>query len=291
VKTEIRQLRVLSAAAMLGALALTACSDTNPPVAGPAGALNFASTTGEETGHAPVWTYVCKDGPPGVYNFTVSVQSTVTWGADAGPTFTLTPGECKVVFVVLGTEAPAGDPLSTVTVTEVGATPDSIKIVFTDGITFLYNTPTAVVQAGWNRGGMIKYFNSDSPPPPPPPPPPPGGQGCTPGYWKQSQHFDSWPAGYVPTGAGATDFDAAFGVNLFNPNISLLTALGLEGGGVKALARHAAAALLNSASDGVDYGLTTAQVIAAVQAAVASGDYESVKNTLDALNNGGCTLN
>ena len=24
-------------------------------------------------------------------------------------------------------------------------------------------------------------------------------RGCTPGYWKQSQHFDSWPAGYSPT--------------------------------------------------------------------------------------------
>ncbi len=23
-------------------------------------------------------------------------------------------------------------------------------------------------------------------------PPPPGGEGCTPGYWKQDQHFDSW---------------------------------------------------------------------------------------------------
>ena len=27
--------------------------------------------------------------------------------------------------------------------------------------------------------------------------PPPGGEGCTPGFWKQDQHFDSW-VGFAP---------------------------------------------------------------------------------------------
>ena len=27
--------------------------------------------------------------------------------------------------------------------------------------------------------------------------PPPGGEGCTPGFWKQTQHFDSW-VGFAP---------------------------------------------------------------------------------------------
>jgi hypothetical protein len=112
-----------------------------------------------------------------------------------------------------------------------------------------------------------------------------GGEGCTPGYWRQEHHYDSW-TGYAP----GADFDATFGVNFFNPNITLGQAAWLGGGGVNALARHAVAALLNSTSAGVDYGLSTAQVIAAVQAAGASGDYEAAKNILAALNESGCDL-
>jgi hypothetical protein len=113
-----------------------------------------------------------------------------------------------------------------------------------------------------------------------------GNQGCTPGYWKQNQHADSWNAPYDPT----DDFDTTFGVNLFNPDISLLDALNLGGGagGKNQLARAAVAALLNAAEG--FYPMTTAQVIAAVQAATPA-TYESVKNTLDANNNLGCPLN
>lgn len=116
------------------------------------------------------------------------------------------------------------------------------------------------------------------------PPPPPGGQGCTPGYWKQSQHFDSWPAAYSPS----TSFESVFGRDVPG-NPTLLDALGLGGGGLKALMRHAAAALLNSAS--VNYGLTTGQVITKFQAAYDSKDYETTKNLFDTLNNKGCPLN
>ena len=35
-------------------------------------------------------------------------------------------------------------------------------------------------------------------PPPPPPPPPPPAADCTPGFWKQPQHFQYW-VGYKPT--------------------------------------------------------------------------------------------
>ena len=38
---------------------------------------------------------------------------------------------------------------------------------------------------------------------------PPGGEGCTPGFWKQEQHFDSW-VGFAPTDS----FDAVFGVDV-----------------------------------------------------------------------------
>ncbi len=63
-----------------------------------------------------------------------------------------------------------------------------------------------------------------------------GGEGCTPGYWKQSQHFDSW-TGYSPS----TQFSAVF-ENAF-PGKTLLQVLEQGGGGLNALGRHTVAAL------------------------------------------------
>lgn len=114
----------------------------------------------------------------------------------------------------------------------------------------------------------------------------PGDQGCTPGYWKQEQHFDSW-AGYSP----GDKFDAVFGRDATNPDLTLLQALQQGGGGLKALMRHAVAALLNASNPGVNYPYTTAQVISMFQAAFDSGSYEATKNRLEAANELGCPLN
>lgn len=122
-----------------------------------------------------------------------------------------------------------------------------------------------------------------TPPPPTPTPTPGGGEGCTPGYWKQEQHFDSW-VGYSPNQAFDSVFADAFG------SATLLEVLGLNGGGLNALGRHAVAALLSASSDDVDYDLTVQQVIDAFNAAYASGDYETQKNIFDRLNNQGCPL-
>lgn len=123
----------------------------------------------------------------------------------------------------------------------------------------------------------------------PPPPPPPGGtEGCTPGYWKARQHFDAW-VGYMPNDS----FEAVFGVDVPG-SPTLLDALSAGGGGLDALMRHATAALLNAASPDVAYAgayTSPAQVIAAVQNAIQSGDYEPLKDALDAANNAGCPLN
>lgn len=113
-----------------------------------------------------------------------------------------------------------------------------------------------------------------------------GGEGCTPGYWKQSQHFDSYAAPYAPT----TLFVDAFGVDAF-PGKTLVQVLGTGGGGLNALGRHAVAALLNAASGGVDYDRTTAEVIASFGAAHASGSYEALKNVFSTFNEQGCPLN
>ncbi|HET7010246.1 MAG TPA: hypothetical protein VFI11_05675 [Anaerolineales bacterium] len=109
--------------------------------------------------------------------------------------------------------------------------------------------------------------------------------GCTPGFWKVDQHFDSW-VGYSPS----DDFESVFGVDAsFDPH-TLLDASWLQGGGEFALARHAVAALLNSTSPDVDYPYSTAQVIAMVQNAYATGDFESAKNLLAWGNELGCPL-
>jgi hypothetical protein len=115
--------------------------------------------------------------------------------------------------------------------------------------------------------------------------PPAGGEGCTPGYWKQSQHFDSW-TGYNPNQL----FVSVFGENAF-PGMTLLQVLSQGGGGLKALGRHTVAALLNSASGNVDYQYTTAQVIAMFQAVFPGGDYENLKNEFASENESGCPLN
>lgn len=118
----------------------------------------------------------------------------------------------------------------------------------------------------------------------PTPTPPSGGQGCTPGYWRQTQHFDSYPAPYSPE----TMFSSVFSVG---PSITLAEAANAKGGNANALIRHATAALLNAASADVSYAYTTDQVIAMVKDAYATGNFEATKNLFEAQNEIGCPLN
>jgi hypothetical protein len=111
--------------------------------------------------------------------------------------------------------------------------------------------------------------------------PPPAGEGCTPGYWKN--HPESWPATGFSTGMMLESvFDVPDSLGLDSK--TLLAALQTGGGGVNALLRHAVAALLNSAHPSVDYDLTTAEVIAMTNTALASGDYEATKDIFEGLN-------
>jgi uncharacterized repeat protein (TIGR01451 family) len=125
---------------------------------------------------------------------------------------------------------------------------------------------------------------------------PPGGEGCTPGFWRQPQHFDQW-TGFAPSDL----FDVVFGVDITldafgktpaNANPTLLDAVTAGGGGINALARHAVAALLNSTNPDVDSVFTTAQVIALVQNAVAGGPdaIQAAHLQLAAANELGCPL-
>jgi hypothetical protein len=221
--------------------------------------------------------WVCKDGPAGTYDFTVSVTGVGVNFVGAG--FSLQAGECvhvassgnpgtRVVVTEDETTLPMGVVFDHIAVDAVGTVNDNSPGGAIADVEFGLGTPPS--------GAVITFFNVLDE----------GGQGCTPGYWKQEHHFDSW-MGYSP----GDDFDATFGVDLFNPDITLVEALRLGGGGVNAMARHAVAALLNAANDDVSYDLTEAEVIAAVQAAEASGDFEGAKDLFEDFNEQGCPLN
>ena len=94
---------------------------------------------------------------------------------------------------------------------------------------------------------------------------------CSPGYWKQSQHFGSW-IGYSPS----QTFSSVFGETITimwsdkgKPapvtDPTLLQALQANGGEINMLARATVGALLNSTS--LDSGFTSAEVISIFQEA------------------------
>jgi hypothetical protein len=81
-------------------------------------------------------------------------------------------------------------------------------------------------------------------------------------------------------------------------NVTLLQALSFPGGpgargGAQILLRAAVAALLNAASPAVEFPLSQSDVIAQVNAALASGNRQtmlSLASQLDKLNNLGCPM-
>jgi hypothetical protein len=269
-----RRTKYFMALALATVAVVGACTDTGPtePTRVNAPRLNL------NTGTPGQKLVLCKQGAPGTFEVSLAQEALGTL-AVTNP-FTVNAGEC--VDVLIGRANGDGsccEPLDGVTITETSAIPVSISYAAPEGQNcFITATGPNFISLELNtyNGCTVTFVNQ--------PPPPPSGDGCTPGFWKNS--VGSWPAGYLP----GADFDASFGVNLFNPNITLMQALNLGSGGKNALARHAVAALLNSAAAGVDYGMSTADVIAAVQAAVASGNFESAKNVFEALNELECGL-
>jgi hypothetical protein len=109
-----------------------------------------------------------------------------------------------------------------------------------------------------------------------------GGSGCSPGYWK---NHPNWPAPYSP----GMQFSAVF-ANAF-PGMTMQQVISQGGGGLKALGRQTVSALMNAASLGLSYELSTNDVISGFNAAFASGVYEPTKNRFEALtdvNGRGC---
>ena len=118
-----------------------------------------------------------------------------------------------------------------------------------------------------------------------------GDEGCTPGYWKQPHHLAAWEhTGIVPN----YDFDDLFGVDFFDPNITVMQALWLQGDktGINKLAAHAVAAMLNGYT--TDFlGAINGNDVRAMVAAVNKGSKPAVialKNTFADANELGCPL-
>jgi hypothetical protein len=251
---------------------------------------NFA--VGDDTDNTPVLGVlkVCKLGNVnGTFTVVAVPDPDGSDGSVLNPAV-IAPGDCTVV----ATDSSLAGMGSNVSATEDPAT-DLVSITGTlivagGGISPIEN-PTNGMNLFLNifHGYVLTYTNTFVPPPPPPP----GEEGCTPGYWKN--HADSWvPTGYSP----AQTVGSVFTGSLYDSS-TLLEALNFGGGsGVagaqRILLRAAVAGLLNAANPDVEYTTSVADLIDDVNAALASGDRDTIlalAAEIDADNNLGCPLN
>lgn len=122
-----------------------------------------------------------------------------------------------------------------------------------------------------------------------------GGEGCTPGYWKQPHHFDSWPAVVTPATTYSTVFDRIISVRVKGEGLvtdpTLVQALSALGGKVNTAARHSTAAYLNAMTQAVSYDLTADQIIDNLQQSIDANDFGTLIEALVNFNEQGCPLN
>ena len=127
-----------------------------------------------------------------------------------------------------------------------------------------------------------------------PPPPPPGGEGCTPGFWKnRGLRIGAWSAQYPPETLVGDVWDIPAELDSSIATSTLLEALSWSSGdtlseAAQMLIHQATAALQNALSPDVAYDLTAQQIIDGGNAALASLDRDTIldlKDVLDFLNN------
>lgn len=227
-----------------------------------------------------VWSDLDEDGlqdagEVGLANVTVRLEDTV--GNLLAQTTTNLNGKYLFVGIAQGTYVVEVDETTTPagfvqSPTDVG----SDDTVDSDGSPFTYFAPDDVhVALRIDFGYHVDQSTG-------------GDEGCTPGYWKQSQHFDSWPAPYTTGTLFGSVFEDAF------PGLTLLNVVANPGGAkLNQLGVHAVAALLSAGSSGVDYALTTAEVIQMFNDTFpgTDADYVALKDIFAAFNELGCPLN
>lgn len=245
--------------------ALAACKDTPTSPSYLASRPSFAVNDGvPNVGEFEV----CKAGASGTFNVTYSPVG----GAEpmAAAQYTLAAGQC---VLVLSTNAGSGTGYN-VAVTET-TTPLSISVQETGGGNDAVVTANSVTNFVNIFHGTRAVFTN-------PTPPPTGTEGCSPGYYKK----------HIQPLASST-FGALGFVGTGQQNVTLQVALTYSGGPTlqdakNVLLRQAAAAYLNSVRLSGAYPLTTAQVVAGVNAALASNDRQTILDyaaTLDGYNN------
>jgi hypothetical protein len=250
-------------------------------------------------------------GPLGTYDFhtTASGGGLSVLTADRSIVFATTPpspATSSLYYAYFPVDASTWPGVTTaqVTIDEVNIPAnrvvDSIRVVKNGTeLATLRLTNSVTVQTNYTDVIIAKFYHSQVQGPPPPP----VGKGCTPGYWKQSQHFDSW----VPTGLKTTDlvsklYSNAYLYTLDGKQMSkytLVQALSFKGGSgplgsAQILLRAAVAAELNARYQGIGYPMSAGAIITAVQNALASvnrGQMILLASQLDDLNNLGCVLN
>lgn len=233
------------------------------------------------------------------FDFTVSASPGGEYVEQAEPTIeagdnTLEGAPCEVVWSRPETSF---DDESMITITELLPTGYALETIAVSrvGGDIVIDDPTEPSLTFAPLGGATVYFKQVRTDDPPPPPPPSGDEGCTPGYWKVSQHHDSWePTGYT---TGQT-VGSVFANASPYAGTTLVDALGFGGGpGIngakKILLRAAVAALLNASHPDVAYPRSAADVIADVSAALAGSrdTMLALASELDEDNNLGCPLN
>jgi hypothetical protein len=287
-------------AVFLPALLLAACdqggptaTDFNASVTGPGPVVGTTATPSAEE------IDVCKRGPAANVVFAI-----VDLGPEAGSALsddgadgsaTIAAGTCeRIAFngggrdtVQVTETVPAGQQLDSIirqqltpagtTVTKFTGT-NSVKAFLTGGGTS-------------GEGAVITFYNSLIPPP--------GDEGCTPGFWKNNalKHGASaWAgSGFTPNQLLGPIFTGELAVFSTQTLVQILGGGGGDGieGAQEILLRAAVAALLNAGSPNVDYPLTVAQIIAQVNAALATNDRDTIlalAGVLDGFNNLGCPI-
>lgn len=270
-------LRTAVLAPVVGLVALAACSEAPQaptrlrPTAAP---LGWMTPT-------PQPSTVCKVGPAGTYTFTiVSGEADKTRILVSSP-FTLQAGECKDVYMgqanidhveIAEVNLPATTALDHIVVQS------KVNNCALEPVTCpqtLTGTNTAIFETYAFQPYTITFYNIST------------GKGCTPGYWKVDQHWDSWPAPYTPAQKIGTVFANANLYSLNNvlmSNYSLVDGLNFQGGndaGGKAqiLLRAGIAGVLNASSSfSGNYPLSVADIVSQVNSALASGNKTTMTN-------------
>lgn len=123
-------------------------------------------------------------------------------------------------------------------------------------------------------------------------PPVVGGQYCSPGYWKQPQHFGSYPASVNPLTTLFTSKFITGSVHTYD-GLTFPQVISLGGGGWNMFGRITAASYLDAST--LNFGMPPGQVVTLANAAFASGStgsaaFNTALNAFNALAIENCPL-